>query len=142
MLSQVSGGQNLVENHYTGTMLSRNLSRDLRGAGFSFRGTDVKCLAFAALSRRVFCYAFSGFAFADIVFHYSAVHFMSLKLKTFVIKCCLWFACHVFCAPIAVAKQSLVLLLLLLFFFLFFSPFVLLSSFFVLLLFLLDWLGK
>ena len=47
-----------MENHYTGTMLSRNLSRDLRGAGFSFRGTDVKCLAFAALSRRVLYYTF------------------------------------------------------------------------------------
>ena len=50
---KLSGGQNLVEICYTGTMLSQNLSRDLRGAGFSFRGTHVKCFAFAALSRRV-----------------------------------------------------------------------------------------
>ena len=39
-------------------MLLQHLSRDLRGAGFSFRGTHVKCFAFAALSRRVFLLRF------------------------------------------------------------------------------------
>ena len=62
-----------MEICYTSAMPSQNLSRDLLGAGFSFRGTDVRYFAFATC----LFFTLSVFAFADIVFHCPAVCFMS-----------------------------------------------------------------